>query len=74
MPRVLAHASVALLGSAVLFVTAAAAQQPGASASIRGRILDPQRQGVQARIEVVETRTDLSRETQSDTSGDFVDD
>ncbi|MEO8256285.1 MAG: TonB-dependent receptor [Acidobacteriota bacterium] len=49
----------------------AAAQQP-ASATIRGRVLDPQGRGVIARVRVVQARTGLLRETQSDADGHFA--
>ncbi len=54
-----------------LAVATADAQQPGAAA-IRGRVLDPQGQGVVARVRVVPTRTGLERETQTDTAGRFA--
>jgi hypothetical protein len=50
----------------------AAAQEPGSAATLRGRVLDPQRQGVAARIVVTEPRTGATRETQSDAVGHFV--
>jgi len=43
----------------------AAAQQPGAAATIRGRVLDPQGQGVMARVQIVLARTGLERDAQS---------
>ena len=46
-------------------------QQPG-TASIRGRVLDPQRQGVGATVRVVQTRTGLERTTQADRTGQFA--
>lgn len=53
-------------------VVSAAAQQPGGTATIRGRVVDPQRQGVQARVRVVQTQTGLERETRSDEAGNFA--
>jgi hypothetical protein len=53
-------------------IAPAAAQQPGAVASIRGRVLDPQRRGVEARIQVVQVSTGLERETRSDAEGNFA--
>ena len=49
----------------------AAAQQPGAAA-VRGRVLDPQQQGIAARVRVVQTRTGLERQTKADTDGRFA--
>ena len=49
----------------------AAAQQPG-TATIRGRVLDPQKQGVAARLRVVQTRTGLERETKAEPAGHFA--
>jgi hypothetical protein len=48
------------------------AQQPGAAATLRGRVVDPQGQGVAARVRVVSVATGLERETQSDASGRFA--
>ncbi len=60
----------------VLFILAStgsvAAQQPGASAALRGRVLDPQKRGVPARVQVFDTHTGLTRETQADASGNFA--
>jgi hypothetical protein len=53
-------------------VVCAAGQQPGAVATLRGRVLDPQRRGVAAQVRVVQVRTGLARETQSDTAGRFA--
>ena len=38
-------------------VVPVAAQQPGAAAGIRGRVIDPQRRGVEARVQVIQVRT-----------------
>ena len=57
---------------AALATASAAAQQPGAAASIRGRVLDPQRRGVQATIQVVQVNTGLSRDSRSDADGHFA--
>ena len=53
-------------------VTPVAAQQPGAVAGIRGRVIDPQRQGVEARLRVVQVSTGLERETRADAAGYFA--
>jgi hypothetical protein len=53
-------------------VAVEAGQQPGAVATLRGRVLDPQRQGVEAQIRVVQVSTGLARETRSDPSGVFA--
>ena len=50
----------------------AAAQQPGAVATLRGRVLDPQRRGVEASVRVVQVSTGLARETRSDADGYFA--
>jgi hypothetical protein len=50
----------------------AAGQQPGAVATIRGRVLDPQRRGVEAGIQVVQVSTGLTRDTRSDADGYFA--
>ncbi len=47
------------------------AQQPGATATLRGRVVDPQGRGVAAQVRVVSSATGLERETQSDASGHF---
>src|SRR5689334_3675567 len=47
------------------------AQQPAASAAVRGRILDPQKRGVAAHVLVTYPRTGLTRETQADAAGRF---
>ena len=53
------------------FTGPVAAQQPGASAALRGRVLDPQKRGVAARVQVIDSRTGLIRETRTDSSGYF---
>jgi outer membrane receptor protein involved in Fe transport len=53
-------------------VVAAAGQQPGAVATLRGRVLDPQRRGVEAQVRLVQLSTGLARETQSDAAGRFA--
>jgi hypothetical protein len=50
----------------------AAGQQPGAAATIRGRVIDPQGRGVEAAIEVVQISSGLTRETRSDAAGHFA--
>ncbi len=50
----------------------AGAQAAGATASVRGRVLNAQGQGVVARVQVIQQRTGLTRETQSDTDGNFA--
>ena len=68
--------SVRISVCVVLFVLSlpglASAQQPGTVASIRGRVLDPQRRGVEAKVEVIQVSTGLTRETRSDTDGHFA--
>src|SRR5690348_10618099 len=56
-----------------LFAVAAplAAQQLGSAATLRGRVLDPQKHGVAGRIEVRYPRTGVTRETRADASGHF---
>ena len=53
-------------------VVPVAAQQPGAAAGIRGRVIDPQRRGVEARVQVIQVSTGLERETRSDAAGYFA--
>jgi len=53
-------------------VAPVAAQQPGADASIRGRVIDPQGRGVQATIRVVQLGNGLTRESQADAQGFFA--
>jgi hypothetical protein len=48
------------------------AQDPGAAATLRGRVLDPQGAGVAARVRVVQGRTGLERETVADATGNFT--
>jgi hypothetical protein len=53
-------------------VVPVAAQQPGAVAGIRGRVIDPQRRGVEARVvQLIQVSTGLERETRSDAGGYF---
>lgn len=49
-----------------------AAQQPAASAALRGRVVDPQQRGVPARVQVIDTRTGVIRDTQADAAGNFA--
>jgi hypothetical protein len=63
-----ALAAVALLCHASL----AFGQASGATATVRGRVINPQGQGVIARVQVVQPRTGLERETQSDADGNFA--
>ncbi len=60
------------MAAVICMATAAAAQEPGAAATIRGRVVDPQGQSVAARVRVVEARTGLSRETLADAAGRFT--
>jgi Carboxypeptidase regulatory-like domain len=53
-------------------VVPVAAQQPGAVAGIRGRVIDPQRRGVEARVQVIQVSSGLERETRSDAAGYFA--
>jgi hypothetical protein len=55
-----------------LITSPAAAQQPGASAALRGRVLDPQKRGVTAQVRIVDQRTGLTRETEADPAGNFA--
>lgn len=48
------------------------AQDHGATATVRGRIVNPQGAGQIARVVVIQPRTGLSRETQSDAAGNFT--
>ena len=64
------HVSLWLL--ILMLAGAAEAQQPGAGATIRGRVLDAQRKGVQARVQIVQAATSLTRETKSDAEGHFA--
>ncbi len=63
-----ALAAVVLLGQASL----AFGQASGATAAVRGRIINPQGQGVVARVQIVQARTGVERETQSDAEGHFA--
>ena len=47
-------------------------QQPGAASTLRGRVLDPQGQGVAARVRVVQVSTGLERESRADPAGHFA--
>lgn len=63
------------LAGAILVLSSASValgQDPGASAAIRGRVTNPQGQGVVARLTLTEARTGLSREIQSDAAGNFA--
>jgi hypothetical protein len=53
-------------------VELAAAQAASATAAVRGRVLNPQGQGVAARVQIVQPRTGLERETQCDAQGYFA--
>ena len=64
--------AVCLLLLAVSVAAPAAGQQAGAVATIRGRVIDPQRRGVEGQGAVVQTSTGLTRETRSDASGHFA--
>jgi Carboxypeptidase regulatory-like domain len=57
--------------SLVVSVAGSVRAQPAVS-TIRGDVLDPQHRGVMARIQAVQPRTGLTRETQSDPAGHFV--
>jgi hypothetical protein len=50
----------------------ASGQQPGAGATIRGRVLDPQQRGVEATVRVTQVSTGLTRDTRSDAGGHFA--
>ena len=54
------------------FVAAPLNAQQAASGTVQGRVLDTQRQGVSARVQVVQVQTGLQRETQSDPAGRFA--
>ena len=56
----------------VLIATPLSAQQPGAEATIRGRVLDPQQRGVFATVHVIQAHTGLRRETSSAADGRFA--
>jgi hypothetical protein len=53
-------------------VVCSGGQQPGPVATLRGRVLDPQRRGVAAQVRLVQLSTGLARETQSDAAGRFA--
>jgi len=55
----------------LLFVLAAPLAAQFELTAVRGRVLDPQGRGVEARIQVIQQSTGLERETQADTSGNF---
>ena len=62
----------------LVFVTAwtvasagAGAQQPG-TGTIRGRVVDPQNQGIPAHIRMIQRQTGLERQTQADPAGRFT--
>src|SRR5215212_2861606 len=61
-----------LLCIALSLAEPVAAQQPGATATLRGRVVDPQRRSVEAVVRVVQVNSALERETQSDRSGNFT--
>jgi hypothetical protein len=56
-----------LLGGSVPLM----AQDPGASATVRGRVVDAQGTGVAARVAVTSVRTDVVREVEADPTGHF---
>jgi hypothetical protein len=68
-PRLYTILVLAMAGT--LAAATAAAQQP-ATGTIRGRVLDPQKQGVPAVVRVVQTQTGLERQIQADPSGRFA--
>jgi hypothetical protein len=51
---------------------AAAAQDPGASATLRGRVVDGQGNGVAARVVVTQLRSGTTRETVAEPTGHFT--
>ena len=55
----------------VLFSAPVAAQQP-AAAAVRGRVVDPQKQGIAANVQLLQTRTGVRRDTQADPAGHFA--
>jgi hypothetical protein len=55
----------------MLTAASAAAQQP-ATGTIRGRVVDPQKQGVAAQLRMVQSQTGLARETRADPAGHFA--
>jgi hypothetical protein len=63
--------SVVLVSLIVLSTASATrAQQP--ASTVRGQVFDPQHRGVSARIQAVQPRTGVRRETRSDAAGHFV--
>jgi outer membrane receptor protein involved in Fe transport len=64
--------SLSIVGILACLTLPAAAQQPGAVASLRGRVVDSQRRGVEARVQLLQISTGLARETRSDPSGYFA--
>ncbi len=54
-----------------LIAAPAAAQQPG-TGTIRGRVLDAQKQGVPAHVRMIQSQTGLARETLADPVGRFT--
>jgi hypothetical protein len=50
----------------------AAAQEPGASATLRGRVVDAQGNGVGARVVATQASTGVARETQAEATGHFT--
>jgi hypothetical protein len=66
--RVVVCAVVATL----VWSTGVAAQDPGASATLRGRVVDAQGNGVGARVVATQARTGIARETLADATGHFT--
>jgi hypothetical protein len=63
----------AFVAAVVLSTTQlAAAQAASATAAVRGRAVNPQGQGVAARVQLVQPRTGLAREVQADADGHFA--
>lgn len=67
----IAH-TIRTLGCLLAVAPLLCAQQPGADATIRGRVVDPQRRGITAHVQVVQPSTDLTRDTDADASGHFA--
>lgn len=63
---------VSLVAAVASAASPASAQSPGASASLRGRVIDPQARGVVAQVQVVHEAKGAMRETRSDASGYFA--
>ena len=61
-----------LLGSLIVLSTASLARAQQPASTIRGQVFDPQQRGVSARIQAVQPRIGLRRETRSDAAGYFV--